>query len=97
VSRVPVVVAESVWNYVRGLAPVPRRKCKAALLALPAGDTKELEGDYAGLHRLRVGSIRFIYRYHDGRIEVFYAEQRRLVYDLLAAHIARLFNTDPSG
>jgi mRNA-degrading endonuclease RelE of RelBE toxin-antitoxin system len=86
-----VVVAESVWSYVRGLAPDPRRRCKAELLALPAGDTKQLEGDYAGFHRLRVGSIRFIYRQHRGRIEVFYVEQRRLVYDLLAAHISRLF------
>lgn len=93
-NRIPVVVSEPVWSYVRGLAPAPRRKCKAALLALPAGDTKELEGDYAGFHRLRVGSIRFIYRHHEGRIEVFYAEQRRLVYDLLAAHIARLFNAE---
>lgn len=44
-----------------------------------------------GYFRLRVGSLRFIYREHRGKIEVFYVEQRRLVYDLLAAHIARLF------
>ena len=91
-SKTPVFVADSVWDYVRALAPEPRRRCKAALLALPDGDTKQLEGEYAGLHRLRVGSLRFIYRYHEGRIEVFYAEQRRLVYDLLAAHIAQFFD-----
>lgn len=84
-------MAESVWNYLRALAPEPRRRCKAALLALPAGDTKPLEGSYAGFHRLRVGSLRFVYRHHAGRIEVFYVEQRRLVYDLLAAHLAQLF------
>jgi mRNA-degrading endonuclease RelE of RelBE toxin-antitoxin system len=71
-----------------------RRSCQAALLALPDGDTKQLEGEYAGFHRLRVGSLRFIYRFHEGRIEVFYAEQRRLVYDQLAAHLARLFDAD---
>lgn len=87
-------MAESVWNYLRALAPEPRRRCKAALLALPAGDTKPLEGSYAGFHRLRVGSLRFVYRHHAGRIEVFYVEQRRLVYDLLAAHLAQLFRKE---
>lgn len=87
----PVVVAESVWDYVAALAPELRRRCKAALLALPGGDTQQLEGNYAGYFRLRVGSLRFIYREHRGRIEVFYVEQRQLVYDLLAARIARLF------
>jgi len=37
------------------------------------------------------GSHRFIYRYHAGRIEVFFAEERKLVYELLAAHLARFF------
>jgi hypothetical protein len=91
VRKRPVIVAESVWDYVTALVPEPRRRCKAALLALPDGDTRQLEGDYAGYFRLRVGSLRFIYREHRGRLEVFYVEQRRLVYDLLAAHIARLF------
>ena len=85
------MVAESVWEYVAALAPEPRRRCKAALLALPGGDTQQLEGNYAGYFRLRVGSLRFIYREHRGRIEVFYVEQRQLVYDLLAARIACLF------
>jgi mRNA-degrading endonuclease RelE of RelBE toxin-antitoxin system len=93
-SKTPVFVAESVWNYVRALAPVPRRRCTAALLALPDGDTKQLEGEYAGFFRLRVGSLRFSYRVHEGRIEVFYVEQRRLVYDLLAAHLAEFFQSE---
>ena len=87
-------MAESVWNYLRALAPEPRRRCQPALLALPDGDTKPLEGSYAGFHRLRVGSLRFVYRHHAGRIEVFYVEQRRLVYDLLAAHLAQLFRKE---
>ena len=93
-NRPPVFVAESVWSYIRTLAHDPRRRCKAALLALPNGDTKELEGDYAGFFRLRVGSLRFIYRHHQGRIEVFFVEQRRLVYELLAAHLAKFFDAD---
>lgn len=51
-----------------------------------------MEGDYAGNFRLRAGSLRFIYREHHGRIEAFYVQQRRLVYELLAAHLARLFD-----
>jgi mRNA-degrading endonuclease RelE of RelBE toxin-antitoxin system len=94
VRKRSVVVAESVWEYVGALAPERRRRCKAALLALPSGDTQQLEGNYAGYFRLRVGSLRFIYREHRGRIEVFYVEQRKLVYDLLAAHIAQLFERD---
>jgi len=94
VKRPPVFVAEAVWNYVRTLAPDPRRRCKAALLALPDGDTKELEGDHAGFFRLRVGSLRFIFRHHQGRIEVFFVEQRRLVYELLAAHFAQFFDAN---
>lgn len=48
VRKRPAVVAESVWQYVAAIAPEPRRRCKAALLALPSGDTPRLEGDYAG-------------------------------------------------
>ena len=92
-SKPRIVNAEPVWEYVRALAPDPRQRCKAALLALPEGDTKQLEGEYAGYHRLRVGSLRFVFRQHEGRIEVFYVEQRRLVYDLLAARIAQLFES----
>lgn len=90
-SKPTVQIAEPVRDFVRTLAPEPRQRCKAALLALPAGDTKQLEGEYAGYHRLRVGSLRFVYRHHEGRIEVFYVEQRRLVYELLAARISQLF------
>lgn len=93
-SKPQVVVAESVWDYVRAMAPGPRRACKAALLNLPDGNTKALEDEYEGFHRLRVGAHRFIYRHHEGRIEVFFAERRKLVYDVLASHIAQLFKPE---
>lgn len=93
-NKIPIVVAESVRDYVRLLPPELRRRCKAALLALPDGDTRQLEGAYAGYFRLRVGSLRFVYRCNDKRLEVFYVEQRRLIYDLLAAHIRQLFNEE---
>jgi hypothetical protein len=93
-SKNQVVVSGSVWDYVRAMAPEPRRRCKAAILSLPDGDTKALEGEYESFHRLRVGAHRFTYRYHEVRIEVFFAEQRRLVYDLLAAHISQLFKSE---
>jgi mRNA-degrading endonuclease RelE of RelBE toxin-antitoxin system len=55
-----------------------------------------LEGEFDSFHRLRVGAHRFVYRFHEDRIEVFFAEQRRLVYDVLAAHIAQLFKSERS-
>lgn len=74
-------------DYLRSLAPEPRRLGKAALASLPKGDTKPLTDEFAGLYRLRVGSHRFIYRYHAGRPEVFFAAPRAIVYEYLAAHL----------
>ncbi len=82
-----VFIKEEVRNYLRILAPETRRRAKAALATLPAGDTKPLREELAGLHRLRVGSHRFIYRHHAGHIRVFYAAPRALVYEYLAAHL----------
>lgn len=51
-SKVPVMVGELVWDYVRALVPETRQPCKAAL-----------EDNYDGPYRLRAGSHRFIYRF----------------------------------
>lgn len=80
-------MTEQVRDYQRNLAPEIRRTMKAAILALPAGDTKPLADELAGLHRLRVGSHRVIYRQRAGQIECFLAAPRSIVYEYLAAHL----------
>ncbi len=82
-----VTVAEQVRAYQRTLPPEARRAMKAAVLALPAGDTKPLNDELEGLHRLRVGNHRVIYRHRGGRIECFLAAPRAIVYEYLAAHL----------
>jgi len=37
-----------------------------------------------------VGEHRIVYRHHLGRIEVFYAAPRSVVYEFLAAHLQEL-------
>lgn len=69
------------------LTPEIRRAMKAAILALPRGDTKPLSDELDGLHRLRVGHHRVIFRHRAGRIECFLAAPRSLVYEYLAAHL----------
>jgi mRNA-degrading endonuclease RelE of RelBE toxin-antitoxin system len=81
------IIAENVRDYLRNLAPEPRRLAKTALAALPRGDTKPLTDEFASFHRLRVGSHRFIYRHHAGRMEVFFAAPRAIFYEYLAAHL----------
>lgn len=84
---IKVTVAAQVRDYQRTLAPEARRAMKAAILALPAGDTKPLSDELEGLHRLRVGHHRVIYRHHAGQIECFLAAPRAIVYEYLAAHL----------
>lgn len=60
------------------------------MAALPAGDTKPLTKELEGYHRLRVGHHRFIYRHRAGRIEVFYAAPRALIYEFLAANLREM-------
>jgi len=85
--KIEVIIAGGVRDYLRWLAPEPRRLAKAALAALPKGDTKPLAEELAGLYRLRVGQHRFIYRPQAGRLEVFYAAPRSIVYEYLSAHL----------
>lgn len=85
-----VEVHERVRDYHRALHPKARQAVKAALLALPKGDTKALTDQLEGFHRLRVGPHRFIWHMVDGRIRVFYAAPRATVYEFLAAHLGEL-------
>ena len=87
-----VKVHQRVREYHRTLHPDVRRAVKAALLTLPDGDTKPLAEELHGLHRLRVGEHRFVWRWRKDEIRVFYAAPRRLVYEYLAAHLHELFD-----
>ncbi len=87
---IKILVADQVRDYQRRLAPEPRRKLKAAILALPVGDTRALTEELAGLHRLRVGEHRVIYRHTEESIECIFAEERKIVYEYLAAHLSEL-------
>ncbi len=85
-------MAAQVRDYQRALAPEVRRAMKAAILALPAGDTKPLSDELEGFHRLRVGHHRVIYRHHAGQIECFLAAPRALIYEYLAGHLHDLLD-----
>ena len=55
---------------------------------------KALTDDLAGWYRLRVGQHRVIFRYRSGQvIECVFVEERRLVYELFAAEIARILGS----
>jgi mRNA-degrading endonuclease RelE of RelBE toxin-antitoxin system len=86
--RVRVEVGSQVQDFVRSLAPTPRRALTQAIksLAQDAGDRKLLEGKLAGYHRLRVAGYRVIYREQPvgGARVIFciFAERRSIVYEL---------------
>lgn len=79
-----------VAEFVRSLAPEPRRRLRAALRGLEeeAGDLKQLEADLSGYARLRVGSYRVILRFYiDASQRVarcIFAERRAVVYELFS-------------
>ena len=86
--RTKVEVAPQVKEFVRSLAPVPRRALTLAIKGLSqnAGKRKVLEGKLAGYHRLRVSGYRVIYvekSQHGARI-IFclFAEHRSVIYEL---------------
>jgi mRNA interferase RelE/StbE len=80
--------ALQVVDFVRRLAPEPRRAVRLALkeLAHEKGDIRALDGKLAGYYRLRVGRFRIIFNYAgDGAIEVVFIEERSLVYEIFEA------------
>jgi mRNA-degrading endonuclease RelE of RelBE toxin-antitoxin system len=79
-----------VVDFVRSLAPEPRRHLRAALRALEreGGDLQPLEAEVSGYWRLRVGSYRVVVRLAVERrtriARCVFAERRSVVYELLA-------------
>ena len=88
--KTKVEIADQVLNFVRSLAPEPRRSLRQGLRDLQdeRGDIKQLEGDLTGWCRLRVKSYRIIFRYElEGTQRIarcVFAERRELVYELFA-------------
>lgn len=77
-------------EFIKALAPEPRKKLRAALrdLARGKGDILELEHPLDGFCRLRVGRYRIIFHYvvKKGKriLRCDYAERRKLVYELFS-------------
>ena len=96
--KTTVELSDQVLNFVRSLAPEPRRALRLGLRGLAAehGDIKQLEGELAGWCRLRVKSYRVIFSYEtEARQRVarcVFAERRALVYELFAEAIRHLLD-----
>ncbi|HXC02256.1 MAG TPA: hypothetical protein VNU49_06355 [Opitutaceae bacterium] len=84
--------AVQVIEYVRRLAPEPRRAIKRSLMDLrnEGGDIQALEGNLTGYYRLKVGRHRLIFAYaQDEAIEVVFIEERSLVYEVFEAQFIK--------
>jgi len=85
-----VRLATQVADFVSKLAPVPKRRVRAAFRALAheRGDIKPLAPPLDGYCRLRIGGYRVVFAYADrNTIESIFIEQRSVVYDLLVSAI----------
>lgn len=80
-----VSASEQVRNWLTGLPPTTKHKVRLALRKLESGkgDIKALSGPLEGFNRLRIGSLRVIYR-QTGRHDFFleYANSRDRVYEV---------------
>ncbi|MGH7952258.1 MAG: type II toxin-antitoxin system RelE family toxin [Limisphaerales bacterium] len=89
-----VIVTARVRDFLRSLAPEPRRKLWRAIKELVdgKGDVKLLEGKLSGLWRLRAGKVRVIYEIKavGGVREIFcfYANYRSIIYVVLEQLLA---------
>jgi mRNA-degrading endonuclease RelE of RelBE toxin-antitoxin system len=88
--RIRVELDPQVADFVRALAPEPRKRLREALhrLEQEQGDLRQLEADLAGYVRLRVGGYRVILRFFAAggqRVaRCVFAEKRAVVYELFA-------------
>ena len=89
-EKLRVTVAQAAFDFVRRQAPEARRSLRLAIRGLESerGDIKPLEGELAGLYRLRVGAHRVIFFYkiepRGKRTNVCaFAEHRSVVYLML--------------
>ncbi len=92
--KTKVRVGRQVEDFLKALAPQPRRTLRQAMknLADHQGDVKLLEGKLSGLLRLRVGKLRVIFEVRTIRGErvylCFYVNYRSIVYEILEQLLA---------
>jgi mRNA interferase RelE/StbE len=87
-----VSIKIQVEEFMRRLAPEPRRALRQALVDLreEKGDLKALRGTFGGYFRVRVGRYRVIFRYLPNlEIEAVFAADRELVYKEFVAEATR--------
>jgi mRNA-degrading endonuclease RelE of RelBE toxin-antitoxin system len=86
--KTKVELDPQVADFVRSLAPEPRKRVRQALRNLEneSGDIKQLEAELAGYARLRVGFYRVVIRFYSERgqrvARCVFAERRAVVYEL---------------
>ena len=83
-----VRISSQVETFLASLAPEPKKRLRAALVALGKGegDMKALEDDLAGFYRLRVARYRVVFCYRaPDTIDCIFAEERSMVYELFSA------------
>ena len=96
-----VRISQQVWDYLRLLAPGPRRNLRLGLRLLEreVGDILPLKNDLEGFHRLRVQSHRVIFRYVlEGKERVIsceFAEQRDIIYQIFSRVASFVVNPKP--
>lgn len=89
-STKQVEVLPQVYEFLRTLAPAPRRRLRLGISGLKewSGDIKALEGELQGFWRLRVASYRVIFavemRHGIETVRCLFAERRSVVYELFA-------------
>jgi mRNA interferase RelE/StbE len=94
--KTKVELAEQVVQFVRSLAPEPRRALRLGLRELEEdrGDIKQLEGELSDWCRLRIKGYRVVFRYEMEGNQRFarcvFAERRKLVYELFAEAMKHL-------
>ena len=92
-----VELSPQVVEFVRRLAPEPRRMLRQALrgLAKDRGDIKVLEGPLDGYCRLRVHGYRVVFCYAEqGKIQCVFAERRSIVYEVFAHVLSEKLSGD---
>ncbi len=86
--KIKVELDPQVADFVRALAPEPRKRMREALRGLEKeqGDIKQLEADLIGYARLRVGDYRVLVRFYAERgqrvARCVFVERRAVVYEL---------------
>ncbi len=91
--RTRVEVSGQVADFVRSLAPEPRRRLRQAIRNLQhfRGDIRSLEGELQGFYRLRALTYRIIFSSEmDGEtrlIRCVHAAPRTLVYEVFAQRL----------